>query len=612
MTSARRVFGGDGRCSFNGPTLNGNEKDYIKFSDFFDDRARDFERGKRDYGFNREGSEEMRLPRMRRQKFVPQKKSELDLFNVKEHIQQGEHFDELFGAEHDDEIIVSTDRGDLFNYRITKFDQCGFSKEIEKNIKLRKYEFPTPIQRAVIPLVMRSRQDIMGHAQTGSGKTAAFILPIINEIQRIVDLKRNNLGNKANSLVNKDSPYCIILSPTRELAQQLYEETRSFVARTNVSVAQSYGDIPMRHTLDLKDQGCDIFVVTCGRLRHHVMDGHIKLASLRYFVLDEADKLIKDRQFFGSVDEVKSHPNLYPDNRMLLFSATFSNDVQMLAQNHLKTGYYFIRIGKMNKAVDLIRQEFIEVKKHDKLELLVEMLKKNSVRKILPNGDEYLVPEFKTIVFVEEKRDSDRIAIALVYHKFKVMSINGDRSQKQRSEALEKFKRGIFHILVATNVLARGVNIPDVKHVINYDLPENENDFEVYIHRIGRTGRAGNSGLTTSFFDPTNFSNTSRANYYVQVLTDAKQLIPDFLLTWANGENFYSSRYENATNNGWNKEFNVNYGNDFNFEESTFLPYGSDAFSEHVLGKESNKTENSKENKNQKELDDDDSLSDTW
>uniref|UniRef100_A0A915N731 RNA helicase n=1 Tax=Meloidogyne javanica TaxID=6303 RepID=A0A915N731_MELJA len=163
MTSARRVFGGDGRCSFNGPTLNGNEKDYIKFSDFIDDRARDFERGKRDYGdyfkwniivdflgFNREGSEEMRLPRMRRQKFVPQKKSELDLFN-------GEHFDELFGAEHDDEIIVSTDRGDLFNYRITKFDQCGFSKEIEKNIKLRKYEFPTPIQRAVIPLVMRSR-----------------------------------------------------------------------------------------------------------------------------------------------------------------------------------------------------------------------------------------------------------------------------------------------------------------------------------------------------------------------------------------------------------------------------------------------------------------------
>ena len=177
---------------------------------------------------------------------------------------------------------------------------------------------------------------------------------------------------------------------------------------------------------------------------------------------------------------------------------------------------------------------------------------------------------------------------------------------------------------------------------INYDLPENENDFEVYIHRIGRTGRAGNSGLTTSFFDPTNFSNTSRANYYVQVglilidfqifeyifseiilhrflniiyfqvLTDAKQLIPDFLLTWANGENFYSSRYENATNNGWNKESNINYGNDFNFEESTFLPYGSDAFSEHVLGKESNKTENSKENKNQKELDDDDSLSDTW
>uniref|UniRef100_A0A915MVW9 RNA helicase n=1 Tax=Meloidogyne javanica TaxID=6303 RepID=A0A915MVW9_MELJA len=476
MTSARRVFG-DGRCSFNGPTLNGNEKDYIKFSDFVDYRATDFERVKRDYGdyfkwsiivdflgFNREGSEEMRLPRMRRQKFVPQNKSELDLFNVKEHIQQ--HFDELFGAEHDDEIIVSTDRGDLFNYRITKFDQCGFSKEIEKNIKLRKYEFPTPIQRAVIPLVMRSRQDIMGHAQTGSGKTAAFILPIINEIQRIVDLKRNNLGNKANSLVNKDSPYCIILSPTRELAQQLYEETRSFVARTNVSVAQSYGDIPMRHTLDLKDQGCDIFVVTCGRLRHHVMDGHIKLACLRYFVLDEADKLIKDRQFFASVDEVKSHPNLYPDNRMLLFSATFSNDVQMLAQNHLKTGYYFIRIGKMNKAVDLIRQEFIEVKKHDKLELLVEMLKKNSVRKILPNGDEYLVPEFKTIVFVEEKRDSDRIAIALVYHKFKVMSINGDRSQKQRSEALEKFKRGIFHILVATNVLARGVNIPDVKHVV--------------------------------------------------------------------------------------------------------------------------------------------------
>ncbi|KAL7074440.1 hypothetical protein ACQ4LE_006446 [Meloidogyne hapla] len=614
MTSARRVFG-EGRCAFTDSTLKGNEKDYIKFSDFLDDQTKDYERVKRDYGFNHDGTEELRLPRMRRQKFVPQKKSELDLFDMKEHIQQGEHFDELFGAEHDDEITVSTDRGDLFNYRITKFDQCGFSKEIEKNIKLRKYELPTPIQRAVIPLVVRTRQDIMGHAQTGSGKTAAFVLPIINEIQRIVDLKKNklSLGKNTNSLANKDSPYCIILSPTRELVQQLYEETRSFVARTNVSVAQSYGDIPMRYTLDLKDQGCDIFVVTCGRLRHHVMDGHIKLSSLRYFVLDEADKLIKDRQFYASVAEVKSHPNLYPDNRMLLFSATFSNDVQMLAQNYLKTGYYFIRIGKMNKAVDLIRQDFIEVKKYDKLELLVEMLKKNSIKKILPNGDEYLVPELKTIVFVEEKRDSDRIAIALVYHKFKVMSINGDRSQKQRSEALEKFKRGIFHILVATNVLARGINIPGVEHVINYDLPENENDFEVYIHRIGRTGRAGNSGLTTSFFDPTNFSNTSRANYYVQVLTDTKQQIPDFLLTWANGENFYL-RGENefkSSNNEWNKELNNNFGNDFDYGETTFLPYGSDAFSEHVLGKESKKTENIKE-KDQKELDDDDSLSDTW
>lgn len=479
--------------------------------------------------------------RQRRQKYVPPTRSELELFDKERHIQKGEHFDREFGEQQKKLISISTDEGVSLDDCIRTFGECDFSDEIRKNIKLRDYDKPTLIQQAVIPLISTTKKDIMAHAQTGSGKTAAFLLPIINHIQTMIFRRQSYTPNS-------DSPRCIILAPTKELTEQLYEEANIFAAGTKVSVARSYGDMPWRVTMENKNIGCDIFVVTCGRLRHHVELQNIKLENLRYFVLDEADKLILDRNFHNSVLSVKNDPNKFPDCRILLFSATYENDVQIVIADLLRPGYIAVHIGEWNTAVETVTQKFIETSKYDKVDQLIRILKEDAQQRTYPNGETSMIPAKKTIVFVEEKRQADRIALILREAKFNAMSTNSDRSLKQRYEVIEKFKQGYYQIIVTTDLTARGLNIPRVEHVINYDLPERHDDKCMYIHRIGRTGRAGNTGMATSFFDPENTENRDKAAYYIEILEKAQQIVPEFLRKYAE-ENLNNARqqlYEHA------------------------------------------------------------------
>lgn len=451
---------------------------------------------------------------VRRQKYMPVQKSAVELFEEAYQIHEGPVFNKVFGLENDCEISVTG--GDGKCPIISTFDECNFSKEIMKNIFLKKYRSPTQIQKCIIPLISYQNFDIMGHAQTGSGKTAAFILPIIHKIQMHKE--------QINELSNPDSPYAIVLAPTKELAEQLGNDARSFAERTNVHISVSYGDMPLRENLKQIRYGCDIFVVTCGRLIHFVNDEIIKLKKLKFFILDEADKLLND-SFFEVVKAIKEHKNINSSHRTLLFSATFDEQIHHLANDILKPNFYFVRIGEMNRPAETIEQKFIEVQRYDKQDLLVEILMKNAKEKRRDDNTTFYEVE-KTIIFVQHKRQSDRLAIALAQLGFLVISINADRTLKQRFEAAENFTKGLYNILVATDVASRGLNFPNVSHIINFDLPEN--DSSSYIHRIGRSGRAGNLGRATSFFDP-NGEERRHIVYYIQKLQANNLPVPKFM-----------------------------------------------------------------------------------
>uniref|UniRef100_A0A915DDX4 RNA helicase n=1 Tax=Ditylenchus dipsaci TaxID=166011 RepID=A0A915DDX4_9BILA len=348
--------------------------------------------------------------------------------------------------------------GDGVPLRIKVFDQCNFTSEVKNNILLRKYIRPLPIQSCIIP-------DVVGHAKTGAGKTAAFMLPIVNEIQLYKEEKA--MGN------NPGYPFAVLIAPTKELAEQLHEDIRSFAQGT---------------IRGMKKDGCDIFVGTCGRVRHFIKDQIVRLDEIRYFILDEADKLLRD----GSFDEImhiKNHQFMNPNHRTLLFSATFEEDIQIKFEELLRADYFL---------------SIIEVSRYEKYDVLINLLKK--VAKLVEGINPWVHYEVeKTIIFAGQKRRTDRIAIALALQGFKVTSTNGDRTLQQRNEAKNGFIRGEYDILVATDVFE--------------DLN--------YIHRIGRAGRAGNVGRATTFFDAD--ADAPHASFYVQVLKDADQMVPDFL-----------------------------------------------------------------------------------
>ncbi|PBK65934.1 ATP-dependent RNA helicase ded-1 [Armillaria solidipes] len=390
-----------------------------------------------------------------------------------------------------------------------------------ENIGYAMYTTPTPVQKYSIPIVANGR-DLMACAQTGSGKTGGFLFPILSasfhDGPRAPPDQSSSYGRS-----RKAYPTALILAPTRELVSQIHEEARKFAYRSWVRPAVVYGGADINQQLRLIERGCDLLSATPGRLVDLIERGRISLANIKYLVLDEADRML-DMGFEPQIRRIvqgEDMPGVH-ERQTLMFSATFPRDIQILAKDFLKD-YVFLSVGRVGSTSENITQKIEYVEDNDKRSVLLDILASQNK----DTGDLGL-----TLVFVETKRMADMLSDFLMGNNLPATSIHGDRTQREREMALQTFRTGRTPIMVATAVAARGLDIPNVTHVVNYDLPS---DIDDYVHRIGRTGRAGNTGVSTAFF---NRGNRNIVKELVELLREANQDIPSWLETVAHEATF--------------------------------------------------------------------------
>lgn len=404
--------------------------------------------------------------------------------------------------------------GDNVPPHINTFDDIELTEIIDNNIKLATYDVPTPVQKYAIPIIMSGR-DLMACAQTGSGKTAAFLVPILNQMYKH-GVTPPPSGNRPFNR-RKQYPLGLVLAPTRELATQIFEESKKFCYRSRMRPCVLYGGNNTQEQMRELDRGCHLVVATPGRLEDMIMRGKVGLDNIRFLVLDEADRML-DMGFEPQIRRIVEDSKMPPtgERQTLMFSATFPKAIQELASDFL-FNYIFLAVGRVGSTSVNITQSIFWVEENDKRSHLLDLL---SNIKAQNEGDE---KDCLTLIFVETKKSADALEEFLYNYNHPVTSIHGDRTQKEREEALKFFRSGRCPVLVATAVAARGLDIPNVKHVINFDLPA---EVEEYVHRIGRTGRMGNLGTATSFF---NDKNRNVATGLVRLLTETNQEIPGFL-----------------------------------------------------------------------------------
>ena len=346
----------------------------------------------------------------------------------------------------------------------TTFAELGLSESILRTLTALGYEAPTPIQERTIPLLLAGK-NLIGQAQTGTGKTAAFALPILQRI----DPQSNDTQ-------------ALVLTPTRELAVQVAEALHSYSKDMgNISVLPVYGGAPMGHQLSRLQRGVQVVVGTPGRLIDHLDRKSLKLGRIKVLVLDEADEMLK----MGFIDDVERILGEAPPERQIaLFSATMPPEVLRIAQRHLPNAE---RVQIEHKAINqpLIEQRFLNVSEGQKLEVLTKLLE--------------LEEHEATLIFRRTKTAAAETAERLVGRGFAAEAMHGDMNQRERESVIRRMKAGQIEIVVATDVAARGLDIEQIEHVVNYDIPY---DVEAYVHRIGRTGRAGRSGVATLFLTP--------------------------------------------------------------------------------------------------------------
>ncbi|CAH8468289.1 unnamed protein product [Schistosoma rodhaini] len=390
---------------------------------------------------------------------------------------------------------------------ISSFTELSLHKIVRDNVELANYERPTPVQKHAIPIIASGR-DLMACAQTGSGKTAAFLIPILNNM--IKQGPGDSISATINNNRRKQFPVALILAPTRELASQIFDDARKFSYRSLIRPCVLYGGADMRTQLMELSEGCNLLVATPGRLSDVLERGRVGLDYCRFLVLDEADRML-DMGFEPQIRRIVEQDALPPsgERQTLMFSATFPNEIQILAKDFLNN-YIFLTVGRVGSTSENITQTILWVEENAKRDTLIDLLAHSEAGTLI-------------LVFVETRRGADALENYLYSQKFQVASIHGDRTQEDRELALSCFRSGRTPVLVATAVAARGLDIPNVKHVINYDLPS---DIEEYVHRIGRTGRVGNLGLATSFF---NDKNRNLARGLVELLEEANQAIPPWL-----------------------------------------------------------------------------------
>ncbi|MDG2527655.1 DEAD/DEAH box helicase [Caulobacter endophyticus] len=348
---------------------------------------------------------------------------------------------------------------------MTQFTDLGLAKPILKALTDKGYTQPTPIQAQAIPIVLKGR-DLLGIAQTGTGKTAAFALPILH---RLAEDRRP---------APRRGFRCLVLSPTRELATQIAENFKAYAAHLGLSVATVYGGVKYGPQMRALAGGVDVLVATPGRLMDHLGEKSATLGGVEIFVLDEADQML-DLGFVVPIRKIASQ--LPKDRQNLFFSATMPGEIGKLAGELLKNPAQ-VSITPQATTVERIEQSLIYVEAQRKRPLLAELLADRSVE--------------RAIVFTRTKRGADRVAKYLTAAGIESASIHGDKTQGQRERALAAFKAGEVKALVATDIAARGIDVNDISHVFNYELP---NVPEAYVHRIGRTARKGKDGVAISF-----------------------------------------------------------------------------------------------------------------
>ncbi|XP_021453645.2 ATP-dependent RNA helicase DDX3X isoform X1 [Oncorhynchus mykiss] len=433
---------------------------------------------------------------------------------------------------------------------IDSFHDVDMGEIIMSNIALTHYTRPTPVQKYAIP-VIKSKRDLMACAQTGSGKTAAFLVPVLSQIYT------QGPGDAAAAAKNgqdsgkygrrKQYPLSLVLAPTRELALQIYEESRKFAYRSRVRPCVVYGGADIGQQIRDLERGCHLLVATPGRLVDMMERGKIGLDYCNYLVLDEADRML-DMGFEPQIRRIVEQDTMPPKGirQTMMFSATFPKEIQMLARDFLED-YIFLAVGRVGSTSENITQKVVWVEDGDKRSFLLDLLNATVIPSDAPDVQEAAVTPGKeslTLVFVETKKGADALEDFLYREGYACTSIHGDRSQRDREEALNQFRSGRCPILVATAVAARGLDISNVKHVINFDLPS---DIEEYVHRIGRTGRVGNLGLATSFF---NDKNSNITKDLLDILVEAKQEVPSWLESLG-----YENQHKGNTGRGRSKRF---------------------------------------------------------
>ncbi|KAL4252914.1 ATP-dependent RNA helicase DED1 [Abortiporus biennis] len=402
---------------------------------------------------------------------------------------------------------------------VTAFTNPPLDPVLLENIGYAHYTTPTPVQKYSIPIVAAGR-DLMACAQTGSGKTGGFLFPILSaSFTNGPRAPPAEVQGSGYGRTRKAYPTALILAPTRELVSQIHEEARKFCYRSWVRPAVVYGGADINQQLRSIERGCDLLSATPGRLVDLIERGRISLANIRYLVLDEADRML-DMGFEPQIRRIVQGEDMpgVQDRQTLMFSATFPRDIQMLARDFMKD-YVFLSVGRVGSTSENITQKVEYVEDQDKRSVLLDVLSAQEEGGL-------------TLVFVETKRMADMLSDFLYTNRIAATSIHGDRSQRERETALQTFRTGRTPVLVATAVAARGLDIPNVTHVINYDLPS---DIDDYVHRIGRTGRAGNVGLSTAFF---NRGNRNIVRDLLELLREANQDIPPWLETVAHESSF--------------------------------------------------------------------------